>query len=47
LTSLPEWIEGIGKIERMRLPRESMIPGHDLHLMKSFPVVAEDVVKIA
>jgi glyoxylase-like metal-dependent hydrolase (beta-lactamase superfamily II) len=47
LTSLPEWIEGIGKIERMRLPRESIIPGHDLHLMTSFPVVAGDVVKIA
>ena len=47
LTCLPEWLEGIGKIEQMRLPRESIIPGHDPRLMKAFPVITEDVVKIS
>jgi glyoxylase-like metal-dependent hydrolase (beta-lactamase superfamily II) len=47
LTSLPEWISGIEKIEQMHLPRESIIPGHDFQLMTLFPEIAEDVVKIA
>ena len=47
LTNLVEWLKGIGKIEQMRLPRESIIPGHDPQLMKMFPKVAEDVVRIA
>ena len=47
LTSLPEWLSGIGKIEQMRLPQESIIPGHDPQLMASFPIIAEDVVQIA
>lgn len=47
LTNLVEWIKNIGKIEQMRLPRESIIPGHDPQLMTMFPGVAEDVVKIA
>ena len=47
LTSLVEWLKGIGRIEQMRLPRESIIPGHDPQLMRTFPEVAENVVRIA
>lgn len=47
LTSLVEWLKGIGKIEQMRLPGESIIPGHDPRLMRAFPEVAENVVRIA
>lgn len=47
LTNLVEWLRGIGKIEQMNLPRESIIPGHDPQLMVLFPKVAEDIVKIA
>jgi len=47
LTNLEEWLKGIGKIELMNLPRESIIPGHDPDLMSLFPKVADDVVKIA
>ena len=47
LTNLVEWLKGIGKIEMMRLPRESIIPGHDPQLMRTFSEVAENVVRIA
>jgi glyoxylase-like metal-dependent hydrolase (beta-lactamase superfamily II) len=47
LTSLEEWMNGMGKLELMHLPKESIIPGHDPQLMTMFPKVAEDVVKIA
>jgi glyoxylase-like metal-dependent hydrolase (beta-lactamase superfamily II) len=47
LTSLVEWLRGIGKIEQMRLPRESIIPGHDPGIMNMFPKISSEVVKIA
>jgi glyoxylase-like metal-dependent hydrolase (beta-lactamase superfamily II) len=47
LTSLVEWLQGVVKIEMMRLPREAIIPGHDPVLMTMFPRVAEGVIKIA
>jgi glyoxylase-like metal-dependent hydrolase (beta-lactamase superfamily II) len=47
LTSLPEWMTGVQKIENMRLPKQSIIPGHDPQVMTMFPKVAEGVVKIA
>ena len=47
LTSLVEWLKGIVKIEMMHLPKESIIPGHDPDLIRMFPKVAEDVIKIA
>jgi glyoxylase-like metal-dependent hydrolase (beta-lactamase superfamily II) len=47
LTNLVEWLKGIGKIEQMNLPRESIIPGHDPQLITMFPQVAEDIIKVA
>lgn len=47
LTNLVEWIKGIGKIEQMRLPRESIIPGHDPEIMSMFPKISNEVVRIA
>jgi glyoxylase-like metal-dependent hydrolase (beta-lactamase superfamily II) len=47
LTSLPEWLNGFGKIEQMHLPLESIIPGHDPQLITSSTIIAEDIVKIA
>jgi glyoxylase-like metal-dependent hydrolase (beta-lactamase superfamily II) len=47
LINLAEWLNGIGKIELMRLPRESVVPGHDPQVMTMFPEVARDVVRIA
>lgn len=47
LTSLPEWLTSVQKIENLRLPKESIIPGHDPQIMTMFPKVAEGVVKIA
>jgi glyoxylase-like metal-dependent hydrolase (beta-lactamase superfamily II) len=47
LTNLEEWMRGAGKIERMALPKESIIPGHDPLIMKKYPEVAESVYKIA
>lgn len=47
LTSLEEWIQGYGKIERMYFPRENIIPGHDPQIFKIFSKVSENVVKIA
>lgn len=46
-TNLIEWLIGVGKIELMGLPKESIVPGHDPLVMTMFPTVAEDVVKIA
>ena len=46
-TNLVEWLKGFREIELMRLPKESIIPGHDSQVMTLFPKVAEDVVKIA
>jgi glyoxylase-like metal-dependent hydrolase (beta-lactamase superfamily II) len=47
LTSLVEWLKGIGKIEQMRLPQESIIPGHDPRIMSLFPRISDKVVRIA
>jgi glyoxylase-like metal-dependent hydrolase (beta-lactamase superfamily II) len=47
LTSLVEWLRGIGKIEQMHLPRESIIPGHDPRIMTMFPAVSTGIVRIA
>jgi glyoxylase-like metal-dependent hydrolase (beta-lactamase superfamily II) len=47
LTSLEEWLQGYGKIERMYFPRENIIPGHDPQIFKTFSKVSENVVKIA
>lgn len=46
-TNLLEWMSGINRIELMRLPKESLIPGHDPLVMSLFPEIAKDVVKIA
>jgi glyoxylase-like metal-dependent hydrolase (beta-lactamase superfamily II) len=47
ITNLEEWFRGMSSIERMALPEESVIPGHDSLLLTKFTAVAEDVVKIA
>lgn len=47
LTNLVEWLTNVQKIENMHLPKQSIIPGHDLQVMTMFPAVAKDVVKIA
>jgi glyoxylase-like metal-dependent hydrolase (beta-lactamase superfamily II) len=47
LTSLEEWMQGYGKLERMYLPRENIIPGHDPQVFSMFPKISENVVKIA
>ena len=47
LTSLVEWLRGIGKIEQMRLPRKSIIPGHDPEIMAMFPRISNGIVRIA
>ncbi len=46
-TNLVEWLAGCSRIERMRLPQECLIPGHDELVMERFPRVAENIVKIA
>jgi glyoxylase-like metal-dependent hydrolase (beta-lactamase superfamily II) len=46
-TNLVEWLAGCSRIERMRLPEESLIPGHDELVMERFPRIAENIVKIA
>jgi glyoxylase-like metal-dependent hydrolase (beta-lactamase superfamily II) len=45
--NLVEWMSSLGRIERMRFPGGSLIPGHDELVMTRFPRVAENVVKIA
>ncbi len=46
-TNLVEWMASLSRIERMRFPVGSLIPGHDELVMTRFPKVAENVVKIA
>ncbi len=47
LTSVVEWMTSVTKIENLHLPKESIIPGHDPTILKMFPEVARDVVRIA
>lgn len=47
ISNLVEWMKGIGRIERMALPKESVIPGHDSSVMTKFRKIAEGIVKIA
>jgi glyoxylase-like metal-dependent hydrolase (beta-lactamase superfamily II) len=46
-TNLMEWMSGLSRIERMNLPKELIVPGHDSLVMTRFPEVAKDIVKIA
>ena len=45
--NLVEWMSGLSRIEMMRFPEGSLVPGHDELIMTRFPQVAENVVKIA
>ena len=47
ISNLIEWLTGIARIERMALPKESVIPGHDFLVMTKFHKIAEGIVKIA
>lgn len=47
LTNLVEWMTNVQKIENLRLPKTSIIPGHDPLLMTLFTRVAEGVIQIA
>lgn len=46
-TNLIEWLSGVERIERMALPKDSIIPGHDPLVLSRFTKVANNIVKIA